>query len=263
VSIEKAGNDTGKEPMTAERHRESIIGFTLIELLVVIAIIAILAALLMPALSRSQGEANRVKCASNQHQISLGWIMYADDSGGWYPWMRGWGAAGGQLGTYKSDAFVAESFGVTTPATSRPLNKYVPNVNTWQCPADKGDVNYSANNCFVQYGNSYCPEHVFDVWRVQHITADTDPGFDNDGAVPIKSSEIAMRPVTKIIQGDWEWEDQSYNINGSPGAWWHNYKGERKFNMLYGDGHVVFYTFPTNTPLFQAGPAPSPTFIYW
>jgi prepilin-type N-terminal cleavage/methylation domain-containing protein/prepilin-type processing-associated H-X9-DG protein len=237
--------------------------FTLIELLVVIAIIAILAALLMPALARSKEEAKRVQCASNQHQISLGWIMYADDSKDSYPWMRGWAAAGGQLGTYNLDAFVAESFGVATEAANRPLNKYVPKLTAWQCPADKGDVNYGANNCFVQYGNSYCPEHVFDVWRVEHVTADTDPSWDNGGVEPIKGQQMLPCVAKKIIQGDWEWENQSYNINTNAGAWWHNFKGERRFNMLFGDGHVVYFTFPANTYLYQSGPPPDPAFLYW
>ena len=60
-------------------------GFTLIELLVVVAIIAVLASLLLPALSRAKGKARSVKCKSNLHQIALAMRMYVDDSGA-YPY---------------------------------------------------------------------------------------------------------------------------------------------------------------------------------
>ncbi len=60
-------------------------GFTLIELLVVIAIIALLMAILMPALQRVKKQANNVACQANLHQWSLLWSMYTEEHDGYFP----------------------------------------------------------------------------------------------------------------------------------------------------------------------------------
>ncbi|OGV49866.1 MAG: hypothetical protein A2017_13400 [Lentisphaerae bacterium GWF2_44_16] len=80
---------------------KEICDFTLIELLIVIAIIAILAAMLMPALSTARGMARRIKCTGNQKQIGIAMMMYVNDYQNYMP--RG-GSAGNywyaQVGTY-------------------------------------------------------------------------------------------------------------------------------------------------------------------
>ena len=81
-------NLSGKETETKPENSSRVgAGFTLIELLVVIAIIAILAALLFPALSKGKNRAGRIQCMSNLRQVTMSLIMYADNNNQRFPQM--------------------------------------------------------------------------------------------------------------------------------------------------------------------------------
>ena len=238
-------------------HRPHPAAFTLIELLVVIAIIAILAALLLPALARSKSKAQAAQCLSNQRQIGLGWRMYVSDNAESYPRIRGWAAVGGQRGT-NGPTSVITPFGADQWPSNRPLNLYVSALQAWRCPSDKGDANYGAKNCFLEYGNSYCTQHVVDSWRTEHLTGETSDLV----TTPISDAKVARSPANKILQGDWEWENSGYNI-GNPATWWHNSRGQRRQNMLFADGHVAFYLFPDDIKNWIYSPLPDPTWLWW
>jgi prepilin-type N-terminal cleavage/methylation domain-containing protein len=134
----KSGHDAAK----AKRARAvAADGFTLIELLVVISIIAILAALLLPALARSKQQAQGIQCLSNHKEIILAWTLYADDYRGnlvplqWYDndvlgdsWLEGvlsWSA------NNSDNTNIQFLIG---PGAK--LGHYTQNYQIYRCPAD-------------------------------------------------------------------------------------------------------------------------------
>jgi prepilin-type N-terminal cleavage/methylation domain-containing protein/prepilin-type processing-associated H-X9-DG protein len=128
-------------------RRGSSRGFTLIELLVVIAIIAILAALLLPVLTRAKLKATQSACMIGEKQMTLAGTMYVsdnndgkvlcmtDDSGAIKEWAGGfWGGPGGPSFSGSVDQMTKQALAQLT--TNNPLYQYASNPNAYECPGD-------------------------------------------------------------------------------------------------------------------------------
>ena len=121
-------------------------GFTLIELLVVIAIIAILAAMLLPALSKAKQKAQGIQCISNMKQLGIAWIMYAQDNNGSLAQNGDEGHPVTSITDTTSPQWCPARMDLQAPFADMPVNPawiqlgsiypYVKQVGVYRCPAD-------------------------------------------------------------------------------------------------------------------------------
>jgi len=224
------------------RRGKSRAGFTLIELLVVIAIIAILAALLLPVLSRAKEKGKRAKCMSNLRQFGITMTLYADDN------------SRRVLETYESANTYRQPGNVVMQ--NQPggdylaldlLLKYLPGVNmtatgheiggVWWCPSapipSPADVE-SVIQVWGYFNSSYSYFGRVDLWKPIETTRPQD------------LTEAELNP-NRLLMSDclsqWHVNNAwSYNHGRAPGV-----NGDTGptpsftgLNQLYGDGRVVW-----------------------
>jgi prepilin-type N-terminal cleavage/methylation domain-containing protein/prepilin-type processing-associated H-X9-DG protein len=133
--------------------------FTLIELLVVIAIIGILAAMLLPALSRARENARKISCVSNLKQIGLMQLMYLDSHEGWFcpliQWEGGWDATYDSNWQMTQPGLLAKGLGAQEDATKSKV---------YQCPSATDYIKtYDYVPPFAGYGYNECLG--YDCWN--------------------------------------------------------------------------------------------------
>jgi len=174
--------------------------FTLIELLVVIAIIAILAAMLLPALKNAKDMAKKIVCAGNEHQVSLALMNYVSDSGEYLPLVYGFG---------------------TTPATAPYCweNSLSPYIN------QRADNTYSGLT--LTYPVFQCPTNTDKLIRLSGIEARvTSPSMAMNWCLGFNGNNEYSRKIGKFSK-----PDSTMAVTES--GYWGNYNSQDQLDGFY------------------------------
>ena len=198
-------------------------GFTLIELLVVVSIIALLIAVLLPALKAARNQARVVSCAAKQHQIGLAWYVYLQDYREYLPPAPAdffWFYGGKNPAIWSPPPKVRQAYFLLNPFLD--LNQFdEPDAKVFRCPADRG-----------MHGVPGFP-HRSEPHRAHDY-------YGNSYRLNIEPLDASLSAVTDhsrtILAGDAQWYFSIQSLGWD--AHFHN--DHDQMNMLFIDGHVSY-----------------------
>lgn len=251
-------------------NSRKVFGFTLIELLVVISLIALLLGLLIPALQIARQQATASACLSNQHTLSLAWVMYADENDGYlvgdntWPYTDCEKIAWVKAPMYENgDMIPGPPEDLTYEMKVRGIMHgllwpYIKDINAYHCPGDRRKIRNVGvhHTAFRSYAITWQMNgHYGDNWW------NNAPEDWHIGEIVRKITSIKQPGLKFVFLEDYDdrgWGMGCFVLDGSPDAWtwtspmptWHNNQSTQGF----ADGHAEMHKWNRESMIYFNDP---------